>query len=124
VLAIVVTIVGVFAAAILAQWWRSRSESARERLRLERASADELAAQARRALGDFLVRTDVVARIAATAGWTDATLLAALKAMYADIEQADAARGVSGRDGDVFTFHDSGVARLREILERRTQRAE
>ena len=120
--AILLSMLGVFGIAIAVTEWRARSARKAKAQRLEDASPAELAEEARRALAYGFVQKDLGSHVAAPDDWTDQKLLAALRAMYADIAQGDAARGASGRDGDVFSFYDSGLAAITEIVERRAQR--
>jgi len=104
--------------------WRARRWTRREQARLRRAPTATLAAEARSAIAyEKWERLAPARTLLEQDRWTDESLLQALEALYAAVNEDDRSKGRSGRDSGSFEFHDCGLASICEALVHRGGRS-
>ncbi|HVY49426.1 MAG TPA: hypothetical protein VHB21_26220 [Minicystis sp.] len=101
-------------------FWRAARQARAERERLAGLPAAKLADEVRRRIHfERWERFHSAKHILTRDDWTDSSLLESLNDLYA--EAAREQPGNFGRDGNVFEFHDCGLASIVEILRARTR---
>jgi len=99
--------------------WRPRRTLERAQERRRRASTADLLTEARAAIRSERWDQLAAGRALLDGGndrWTDDTLLRALEALLAAVNEDDRVHGRSGRASGYFEFHDCGLASICEAL--------
>lgn len=118
---------GALALLLIYTWvvlpWSVARRSARAKQRIVHGTISELLEHVRSAIR--FERWDsfgAAVRLASDdTPWNDAALLAALRQLYAERVADDAKAHRSGRDSNVFEFHDCSLAEIVETLENRAR---
>ena len=103
--------------------WRARRATKRDGERRLRAPTADLLAEAQAAVRfEHWERFGPADALLRASTWSDEQLLRALEELFAAARDDDASKGRSGRDSNVFEFHDCGLAWIADALRTRTAR--
>jgi hypothetical protein len=103
---------------VIAMLMRPKIRLKRERRRLNALSTSAIAEEALRnaraaGISDHFSNADLFTH---RGSWDRLSLLAALDALYKQLDAEDRSTGEAGRDGWLFSYYDTGLALIREVL--------